>query len=200
MRIPLEIGASTTPTTLIPFAFVVDTFDDEGVILSLDGQSKVRIGFTDWETGLTSIGTWNDEAYVVQSGDLSYTDDPADGVSVFFRSARLEQTRVVVASYDEDEEYQYDDRFGLTFITASSNSVLWTISDPFAEVEISTVNTRDDDVEQGRGEVVFHGNGKYYVVQGMGEFDEVKYKVRVSEVVFAPEDLNQRCKACEEPE
>jgi len=228
MQIRLEVGARTAPTILIPFVVEVVDFDDEGVVLSLGGESEVRIEFYDWETGLASIGYWGGEEYVVQSGGQSLVDaspekprtstrpsSPVQSPShrrvhsspvkgevkpsfVFFRAARLENTQSLIASFNEEEEVEYDNRLGLRFKASSESKILWTVSDPFAGLDLSTATTRDDDLEQHMAEVIFQGNGKYYVVQGLGEDEDENYGIRVSEAMFAPEELNQRCKACEE--
>lgn len=133
------------------------------------------------------------------------TSSPVSGADVvqtfiFFRIALLQDTREFEGTFDSDEEALYDDRFGLRFRASSEDKILWDVTDPFAGLELSTVTTRDNDVENGTAEVVFHGNAKYYVVQGLGETEEGSYGLRVSEVMFGVEDLNRRCKACEEPE
>lgn len=201
MKIRLKVGERIASTVLIPFEFEVVDYDELGVVLSLGGKSEVQIQFYDWELGLASIGTWHEQEYVVQSGGRNFVDTSVPDTEenhVFFRAAKLEQTREVIASFDEDEETLYDNRFGLRFKASSSDKILWTVSDPFAGLDLSVVTTRDDDIVHSTAEVVFHGNGKYYIVQGGGENENGEYLVRISEGVFAPEDLNQRCKACEE--
>jgi hypothetical protein len=235
MQIRLEVGARTAPTELIPFEVGVVEFDEQSVVLSLGGESEVRIDFDDWALGLASIGHWSDDEYVVQSGGLNLVDRPegpipatrsraasplppspardrsssapvrgADVLStfLFFRIARLEETRGLTALLDEEEEVLYDDRLGFRFRASSENKILWDVTDPFAGFEISIATTRDDDISSHTCEVFMHGNAKYYVIRGMGESEaeDGTYGLRVSEVMFGPEDQNRRCKACEEPE
>jgi hypothetical protein len=202
MQIKLERGARTAPTALVPFPLSVVDFDEVGVVLSLDGESEVRIEFRDWETGLASVGYWRGEEYVVQSGGQNLVDvDPAgEQVFVFLRVARLESTRALAASFDAEDETRYDGRLGFRFRASNSSKILWDVTDPFAGFELSTLTTRDDDLEQATGEIVAHGNSKYYFVQGFGEQEDGSYGLQVSELVFPPEELNQRCRACEEPE
>jgi len=118
-----------------------------------------------------------------------------------FRYARVEfegeaLTLELASSDGEIPQTQYSDRLGFLLQNTTANTVVFAITDPFAELTMPlTVELGDSDYDEGLVTIISH-TSRQFALQGLGEEDG-NFSFRVAPFYFPVEEQDYSCRRCD---